>query len=69
MKINTNTKEWGDMFKSIMREGTGMRIDEALEIVLELARTLEDMDVYEWEDEHAEACGIVDKLKDVVESM
>jgi hypothetical protein len=62
-----NRKEWNEMFAS-PGEGTGMPADEALEIVLHLARSVEhvidpdEAGLDEWRDEHSEACGVVDSI-------
>jgi hypothetical protein len=39
-----------------------MSLEEAATTVLGLARTLEWRDDFEWELEHQEACGIIDRL-------
>lgn len=45
---------------------TGMSLEEALSIVLEVARNQEYDDVgdfdFEWTADHSEACGVVDRL-------
>ena len=41
---------------------TGMDIDEALEIVLSLARRLEFVEDFDWNDDHAEACAVVSRF-------
>jgi hypothetical protein len=60
------TKELHQMFNPKQRRGTGMGLDEAIGIVLELARQAEFDDVgdfnFEWTSDHVEACGVVDKL-------
>jgi hypothetical protein len=48
------------------QDGTGMELDEALGIVLEVARNQQYDDVgdfeFEWTADHSEACGVVDNL-------
>jgi hypothetical protein len=52
---------------------SGMGLDEALSIVLEIARNQEFDDVgdfsFEWTADHSEACGVVDKLLVTVEEI
>ena len=64
------TKEFREMFSPEQATFTGMGLDEALSLVLELARMKEFDDVgdfnFEWTDDHAEACGVVDKLHTIL---
>jgi hypothetical protein len=67
--VNTKSQEWSDMFK-IDNTLTDMGPDEALEIVLGLARETKLLgdDSFEWEQEHDEACHVVQKFIDERES-
>jgi len=65
--IRTHNKEWSMMFSPSNQSPTGMNADEAMEIVLRLARSLETDDTFEWEAEYSEACGIVDIVKERIE--
>jgi hypothetical protein len=69
-KAIKKNKELREMFAGQRTQFTGMGLDEALLLVLELARMKEFDDVgdfnFEWSDDHAEACGVVDKLHSIL---
>jgi hypothetical protein len=62
--IGRNGKEWRTMFDAATGVETGMEVDEALGIVLELARDADGPYAY---NENAEALGIVERLRFFIE--
>lgn len=53
--------EFHKFFKARKDANTDMGLEEAVEIVLALARGLEWDENFDWELEHSEACGVVDR--------
>lgn len=53
--------------KGVKLYDSDMDIQEAIAIVLELARAGEEDEDFEWLPEHSEACGVVDTLTEMFE--